>query len=354
MPVISKASNALYAKCRAMFGKRLTKHDIQNLLSCRTLSEIAAYLKANTIYAPALANIDERLTHRGQLEAELNRLLFERYEALCRYELSVGEPLGDYIMLRTEARQLLIFLQYLRAGNPQDYLFRIPAFFEEHTDVELMGLSQVTDFNGFLEHIKKSRFYPAMKKIAPVNGMQLDYTLAENVTYAELYSIALDIVKKHYVGQPKDELLDLFGTEIELHNVLSVYRLKKYYKASPDLIRSLVYPYYARIRKKLMDEMIEAESAEKVLELLLTKTPYRRETSIDRINDLHIDAAFSELKYKRARHYMRFSTNPSVVLMSFMNISETELTEIVTIIEGVRYGLPPEEIESLIIMDDYN
>ncbi len=352
MPISSNASNALYAKCRAMFGKRLSQHDIDVLLNSRSLYEIASYLKSNTRYADALSNVDERLTHRGQLETELNRMLFRQFEALCRYELSVGEHLSEYVLNHMELKQLLTFLQYLDAGHPQEYIFTLPYFFEKHTDVNLMELSQIRTFPEFLEHIKKSIYYDALRSLK-YDGGRFDYALAENLMYTKLYDTVLDVCRKHYTGSARNELLDLFGTEIELHNVMAVYRLKKYYKASPDVIFSMLYPYWGRISKRIMREIVNAETADEALNIFLKRTPYRREANLDIISLHHIDNVFRELRYKRAHRYMHFSTNPSVVLLSYMVLTETELTEIVTIIEGVRYGLTPERISELIVMDNY-
>ena len=352
MPITSKASNALYAKCRAMFGKRLTQHDIDTLLNSRSLAEIAVYLKTNTRYASALANVDERITHRGQLETELNRMLFKQFETLCSYELSVGEHLADFVLYRMELKQYLVFLQYLDSGHPQEYLFTLPYFFEKHTDVDLMGLSELRTFPEFLEHIKKSIFYDALKTLS-YDGNRFDYALAENLMYSKLYDTAIASCKKHYSGSAQQELLDLLGTEIELHNVMAAYRLKKYYNASPEAVMPMIYPYHSRISRRVMKDIVNAETAEDVLDIFLKRTPYRREINLELIKRHHIDNVFRELRYKRAHHYMHFSTNPSVVLLSYMTLTETELTEIITIIEGVRYGLTPERISDLIVMDNY-
>ncbi len=335
-----------------MFGKRLTQHDIDILLNSRSLSEIAIYLKSNTRYSTALSNVDERLTHRGQLETELNRMLFGQFEALCRYEISVGEHLANFVLNRMELKQFLSFLQYLNSGHPQDYIFTLPYFFEKHTDVNLMELSQLRSFPEFLDHIRKSIYYDALKNVKFEDG-RFDYALIENLMYSRLYDTALDACRKYYSGQAQKELLDLFGTEIELHNVMSVYRLKKYYKASAEFISSMLYPYSGRIGKRVMKEMTAAENADEVLDIFLKRTSYRKVVNLELINRHHIDNVFRELRYKRAHHYMHFSTNPSVVLLSYMILTETELTEIITIIEGVRYGLTPERISELIVMDNY-
>lgn len=353
MFVSSSASNALLTKCRAMFGKRLSAQDVHALLACRTVSQVAAYLKQNTHYSYALADIDENHIHRNRLEEALNKQLFYEYASLCRYELSVGEHLAEYVVMRMELRQLLSFLRLLSAGKPQEYLFAIPYFFEQHTDMNLMELSRVTSYEEFLEAAKPSSFYPIFKRFAPKKGAQFDYAAIEHAMYAFLFSRVLKNVDKYYHGKAQSELYEILGSHVELMNVLSIYRLKKYYSADPSLIKTLIHPYNYRISQKLINEMINAESAQEVLDLFFARTPYRHDVPREEIENAHVDVLLRIVSYRTARRFLRFSTNPSVVLLAFIELSETEISEIVTIIEGIRYGLSSEEIMAMIVIDDY-
>ena len=94
----SFASNAILSKARAMYGKRLREENYRDLLNCKTVSEVAGYLKNRTSYSGILAGINENEVHRGQLEGKLRQKLFEDYASLCRYELSVGEHFADYLL----------------------------------------------------------------------------------------------------------------------------------------------------------------------------------------------------------------------------------------------------------------
>ncbi len=46
---------------------------------------------------------------------------------------------------------------------------------------------------------------------------------------------------------------------------------------------------------------------------------------------------------------MYFSVNPSVVLVAYHALAETEVDNIIHIIEGVRYGVDAEKVKSLLI-----
>ena len=51
------SSNVILAKARAMYGRRLTRANYRELLECRTVGEVASYLKNQTGYGSILAGI---------------------------------------------------------------------------------------------------------------------------------------------------------------------------------------------------------------------------------------------------------------------------------------------------------
>lgn len=67
----TQASNAILAKARAMYGRRLTARNYQELLNCRDLPDLISYLKTRTSYSEALQAANPATTHRAQLETLL-------------------------------------------------------------------------------------------------------------------------------------------------------------------------------------------------------------------------------------------------------------------------------------------
>ena len=49
----------------------------------------------------------------------------------------------------------------------------------------------------------------------------------------------------------------MINTSIELQNITKIYRLKKYFNATPDQIRETLFMEYSRIPKSVMYELIE-------------------------------------------------------------------------------------------------
>lgn len=55
----NSTSNAVFAKAKAKYGKRLKEKDYKNLLNCKSVAEIMVYLKGNTHYGGALKELNE-------------------------------------------------------------------------------------------------------------------------------------------------------------------------------------------------------------------------------------------------------------------------------------------------------
>ena len=97
-----KASNAVLAKARALYGRRLRAEDYRRLADCRTMTELANELKALPLYAHTLAEVNPTYARRAQLENLLRQSQYERFDSLCRYDRSAGSSVYQYLTLCCE------------------------------------------------------------------------------------------------------------------------------------------------------------------------------------------------------------------------------------------------------------
>lgn len=345
----SFSSNAILSKARAMYGKRLTKENYRDLLNCKSVGEVAAYLKSRTAYSKVLAGINENEVHRGQLEGKLRQKLFEDYASLCRYELSVGEHFSDYLLERSEIEQILHSLMYLGAGTPEEYIFSLPAFLNRHTRIDLYALAHVKNYDDLLNALSHTPYRKLIEPFRPVAGVPLNYTGIENALYTYLYNSAFTIIDKYTHGETARQLREMFQTYIDLINASRIIRLKSVYHEGPDFIRSALLPF-GTIHPRLLDEMLEAEPKE-VLDVM-AKAPIGKRSQ--KIEYTYADQLPDRMKYLTCRHDIRFSTHPSVVMLSYIFLTQIELQDIINIVEGIRYQLAPEEIQKLLTVADFS
>lgn len=344
---MSQASNVLLTKSRAMFGKRLTGQNVSDLLGCQTVTEVAAYLKNNTHYSEALKRVDDSTVHRGRLEAALDELLQNELSSLAKYEVDAGEYMREFVSYQSEIREILKYLRLLSAGRSAEYVFTIPKYAAKRCGFDPMRLSQAKNYDEFLNVMSSSIYFKVLRQMRPADGQGIDYTMIEHSLYSQLFKYAENLINKKFSGRDKEDLLSLLGIQTELNSFLNIYRVKKYYSSCiGDSARSLVFDFNYKISKRILEKMLRAGDAEEVLEIFRNETVYGRE--LGEIKDEYIDQLIDRLTYKRVRHLMRFSTNPTVAVFSYLMLAGIERKDIVTIIEGVRYRISPDEIASMI------
>jgi len=344
------SSNAILSKARAMYGRRLTKQNYRELLACQSVGEIANYLKTRTIYSKALAGIDENSVHRGQLEAKLKQKLFEDYASLCRYEISVGEHFSRYLITHSEIEQILHSILLLEAGTPEDYLFSLPMYLTRHTHINLTALGQIRSYDDLLAALSHTPYHKLLEGFRPIEGIPLNYTGIENALHTYLYNSVFEVIDRYTRGETAKQLREIFYSYIDLVNYARIIRLKVSYNAGPDFIRSSLLPF-GNVNKRILNEMIEADSADKVTEIMEQTAIGKRFLKIEHSYAGEIS---NRVKYITCRHDIHFSTHPSVVMISYTFIMQAELTDIITIVEGIRYKLPPEEIAKLLVVFNFS
>ncbi|QAT49790.1 hypothetical protein EQM14_08370 [Caproiciproducens sp. NJN-50] len=340
------SSNVVLSKARAMYGKRLTEQNYNDLLACQSVGEVAVYLKDNTAYGKVLSGIEESEIHRGQLEAKLRQKLLEDYASLCHYEITVGEHFSQYFIKRNEIDQILRAILLLDAGMPEEYLFNMPSYLLRHTKIDLKSLSKIKNFEDLLRALGHTDYRRLLEPFQPDENGWINYTGIESALYSYLYSNMFRIIQKYTHGEAAAQLNDILKSFIDLTNFTRIVRLKISYHADPEFIKKALFPY-GTFKEHLLDKMIEAEGEEGITAVLETTEIGKRALKFEHGYAGEIQR---RMNFRNCHHYIDFSTHPSVVLISYIFTSEAEISDIITIVEGIRYRLATDEIKKLLII----
>jgi V/A-type H+/Na+-transporting ATPase subunit C len=340
------SSNVVLSKARAMYGKRLTMQNYNDLLACQSVNEVASYLKDHTVYGKILSGIETSEIHRGQLEAKLKQKLWEDYASLCHYEITVGEHFSQYFIERNEIEQILHAILLLDAGMPEEYLFNMPSYLLRHTKINLKSLSKIKSFDDLLRTLNRTEYRSMLEPFQPDASGWINYTGIESALYSYLYRNIFRIIKKYIHGEAARQLNNILKSYIDLTNFARIVRLKISYHSDPEFIKKALLPY-GTFSERLLDKMIEAQSEEELISILGTTEIGKRAL---KFKHDYVGEIPRRMNYRNCRHYIDFSTHPSVVLISYIFTSETEINDIITIVEGIRYQLPAEEIKKLLVI----
>lgn len=342
----SYSSNAILAKSRAMYGKRLTAQNYSDLLSCKSVGEVAAYLKSRTNYNDIFEGNLPANIHRGQLENLLAKHTFRRYEALCRYELSIGQDFYKYFITRNDIDMILTCVRLLGTGKSEDYLLYMPVFFDTHTEIDQIKLAKVRSVNDLLDALDGTEYRAVLEPYARNFNVffgKLNIEAAFNrYKYITLKSIAERSIK----GKHGEEILDTLRIQCDIRTIINIYRLKKLIGADKEIIKQFIIPELSRMKESQLLMLAEAPNAEELLKRL-DETPYGKGINIP--NFEYIEDAAQRYLYKWNLKSLRFSTNPNVVMFCYIFLLENEISNITHIIEGIRYKVSSAEIKNMLI-----
>ncbi len=342
----SFSSNAILAKARAMYSRRLTEANYEELLKRRSVNDLVAYLKSDTTYSQALSELKEVNVHRGQLEALLNKETFVRLDRLMRF--ASKKELAFYRLGVTELEIQLILnkARLIVSDMYTGYEIEIPDYLNKYASFDLYGLLAVNDYASLLNLLKFTKYYNALLKYKPKEDEMLDSNLLELEFKHIYYTEYVETINKLFKGKKRDDLLTMINTSIELQNITKIYRLKKYFHATPEQIRDTLFMEHSRIPRSVMQDLINAKDASEFLKKL-ADSPYK--LYVDDNEFVYIEYYTEKIRYHLAKRFMRFSTDSALVYMTYKIVYQVEVDNLKHIIEGLRYGEAPSQIESMLI-----
>lgn len=340
--------SAVAAKLKAMHARALSDEDFEQLLSKNSVNDICAYLKSTDGYCGCLAEVDEHNVHRGEIEILLENELVDKYVRLYNFmDHSKREILQFWFMryelefLKREIRHI-----YTHEAVSDDAVdkSRFDSFFRTHTKINRDIMRSAASLSDCIEACRETPYAQALRR-------------AENID-ADFFSMGMMMDRMYYAGVWKTINLQLdksqrelirmhFGTKIDLHNLMWIYREKKYFSFANELIFTYLLPVRYRLSEDLIRNMVLADTPERMVEEA-RKTVYGE--LFDRLEDgIFIEENYRRITYKTVKNIFVNHTDSMAAVYAYLALKEIEIDKITTIIEGIRYSQNPESIRKHII-----
>ena len=340
------SGNTISAKAKSMYGKCLKESDYKEMLHRSSVSDVAAYLKETPAYGSALTSIDPHNVHRGQLENLLMRELFSKYIKLCRYNFTGSDDFYNYLVLRYEIEQILKCILSLNAGTMDDFILDLPSFLINHASFDLLKLAKVRDFDGLISVLSHTPYREILLRFAP-KGEPINYIACERALMTFHYDHLLTVIRKKFRGQTRKDLEKVVQINVTLSNLMTIYRLKRYFSAAPDDVKEAILPFSFKLNKTVLQKMVEAKTADDFF-AVFEQCYYGMNNKVKEDN-LEFEHHLDRIIYSYNKKLMRFSTSPPAVLYAFIILINTEIKNIIKIVEGIRYQIPSAQIQDLLI-----
>ncbi len=341
---------ATVAAVRTFCGQRLRAADYRDLMNLHSLQEIVAYLKETDHYGELLRGLDPAFTHRGYLEMLLNRNIFTQCLHFCSLEQLQNSPFYRFFIYDFEIRELVKAIQLL-PNAPQGYISAMDAWLSPYLDISLDAVARAADAQSLIAAVAHTPYAAALKKQLRPSG-ELPYTQSEialRVCYLERIR---DEAKKAIDPDDMKALHNLIGEQIDLINLINAFRMKSIFHADDETLRPMLLPISGKLPKRICEELYAAPDADQFLQALRGTSYGRRMPALSEVPDAAgIEHAFQTLRYQTARSALHFSVHAAVSLYALYVLSQTEVRNLITIIEGIRYQKPVSYMQSLLILE---
>lgn len=346
---MSFASNSVVAKARAVYGRSLTNEDYAQLVSKESVAEVCAYLKQTPRYSKVLSAVTPQTVHRAQLETLVQRSMFDIFESFHRFDYTESKGFFNYIVFELEIEQVLLALQSAASGSKFDFVAQLPSFLLEHTKVDLAALGRAQSLPEAFERLRGTRFEKVIGDLilAGAETGHFNISECERRLYNGYYLRMLRAVEQKYKGAERKELKRAVLRAIDMENVVTLYRYARIFGTPAGEIPQKLISFKYRLSAEVVERLVAQKDIAKIASEL---------ASVGYGISGEVPSSVEQLAERISLDFMkktlRLSQSSSVVYFALTQCLQTELKNIKTIIEGIRYKMKSSDIMELLVMSN--
>jgi len=337
---------AINTKVRAMRARKISDQDYLELIKAKDLKEVFVYLRDNTYYGEFLQGLDQENLHRIEFEAHLNDLKVRDTEKLMHYLAGDEQIFFQTFLVRLEVESLRILIRGIAKNDNLESLRRLIVYSKNNSKVPFEKLMRVKEWDEFKKLLLDTDYYRILEIFKDI-GAEQDLIMVEKNLDRYYYDLLKNRLRKLNKKENRD-LIDTQQRNIDLLNLIWIYRGKKFY----DLSREELLAYSLRGGLEINDEklmtLVQAKDFGEMKELL-NDSEYAFLFNHTKTIDL-----FMERRSERYLYYMYlklFNKDDTGMgrVIAYIRLLDFEIEDITSIIESKRYRMESSETTKYLI-----
>ena len=339
--------SGIITKTKALRARLVSDDEYKHILSLSSVTEVISYLRDHPGYKHIFEYADENISHRGQLELVLNYSLYQDYLKLYRFSDSSQRALLKLFSKKIEVNLLKAALRSIFSGEKLPKYTSMLDFINRHSKVNFEALYASKSPKDFIAALANTAYYPAMTKIdlsSPDAMFKLESTL--DITYFTTIWKAKDKLLK---GASYELMTAIVGSEIDLLNIIWIFRCKKYFRVDTSRLYGFIIPYSYRLKKQDLVELIETATIEEFV-AALSKTSYNSGKHI--FDASNPEKSFYDFLFDSYKECIKNAPISMAPVMEFLYLKEVEIDILTTLVECIRYSVPVSD--TIRYLDRYN
>jgi len=335
------AYSAIKTKISVMKGNLITKAQFAEIANLSNMSEMVAYLSKHPGYGFLLSDLDFRYVNRSALEELLVYSPCADFNKIYSFGRLEQKKFVDIHYLYFQIRFIKRAIRKLYNNYPiQTEVSNMEKLFAGHEKFDIRLVAQSTDIPDLISNLKGSIFYEPLKDIKDVTNLKLfDYELALDLFYFK----TLWKLRSSFGRADKEILAKMYGKQIDMLNIMWVYRFKKYYSVLPKDLNNYLIPVHYKLHDDYLEKLVNSDDISSFYSVL-NETYYGRFFNI-------VDQETFEYAYRKVMtdmHRSEYKKNPYslMAIINYLYLKDEEVKKLITIAECIRYKYSPDKIIS--------
>lgn len=217
-------------------------------------------------------------------------------------------------------------------------------FFDRHSHLDLIGISESTSLSEFISGLDGSPYYEPLSRLHEIGADEVfDYEMALDVLY---FNNIWKRLRHDLSGSEREVLMKCIGEKIDLLNLEWLSRAKRYYEIKPGSLEPFLIPIHYRLREDQLKRLEAAANQEEFIQALQATSYKNKIPKHGEITEgpIRLKKIYRNLLNQVYRSSARRNPYSAAILNSYLYFKEEELRKIITAVEGIRYQLDREDI----------
>ncbi len=334
---------ALDAKVRALQKDYLSVEDFKELIEKETVHEVFSFLKDNTHYGVYFSGVQEEDINRTSLENTLEKIIETDTDKLLYFVLGADRNFLRLVLQGIHLNSFVILLRGLLKNRDLTQIVENLPVESMRSKFDFNQAVAASDWKHFKDSIKDPAYKRAVdgyEELTLSNLFEVEKTL-QRVYYDQL----VRYLKKINSGE-NAELVRLIRKQIDIENLIWIYRAKKFYDLRPEEILSFIYLGGKFLSPDRLRDLAMTESLEEFLDEVGQYQDYR--FLFDTDSKLSIERRYKRYMHEQFRRLLYFSGGLTLAY-SYLELLKDEISDLISIIEAKRYRLDSKEIDRFLI-----
>jgi V/A-type H+-transporting ATPase subunit C len=215
--------------------------------------------------------------------------------------------------------------------------------FKRHSKLDIDKLIHSSTMEEFADNLSGCVYEKTIKKVSEFDSPVLfDYEMSLDLFF---FNYIWNNQDKFVPKGEKKHFANAFGSQVDLLNILWIYRCRKYYTVTDSQIFSFLIPIYYNLDHSTIKSLVEAENDAVFFELV-NNCYYGKVYGFDPTQPM--ESQFGSILHSIYIKDFKDAPYSLAAINAYLHLKNLEVSKVVTAMECIRYGYSPEVISEYI------